>query len=64
MSYCSVVTGSQLFYLIDEELFGVGKGANSVASLIHDHFIHSYGESKEELHMVNCSRQNKNGQVH
>ena len=47
-------------YLIDEA-FNVGKGANSIISMLH-HFLHHhrFGESSLHLHADNCSGQNKN----
>ena len=47
-------------YLIDEA-FNVGKGANSIISMLH-HFLHhhGFGESSLHLHADNCSGQNKN----
>ncbi|XP_062615789.1 uncharacterized protein LOC134277475 [Saccostrea cucullata] len=60
---CSEGSGSQIFYLIDESQHS-GKGANSVASMIHHHFQHKgYGEMNLQLHMDNCTGQNKNNTV-
>ncbi|XP_052280164.1 uncharacterized protein LOC127877886 isoform X1 [Dreissena polymorpha] len=45
-------------------LQSVGKGANSVTSMLHHHFSHlGYGERNVVLHMDNCSGQNKNNAV-
>ena len=57
--------GSQIFYLLDEAVSAsVGKGANSVTSMLHHHFLHhSYGERDAVMHMDNCSGQNKNNTV-
>ena len=39
----------------------VGKGANTVISLIHHALLHySFGEERLHLHTDNCSGQNKN----
>ena len=58
-----VFTGTQLFYLVDEAQ-GCGKGANSVASMLHHHLEYrSYGETDVCFHMDNCSGQNKNNTV-
>ncbi|XP_053376392.1 uncharacterized protein LOC123561263 [Mercenaria mercenaria] len=60
---CAEGSGSQTFYLMDEE-HDIGKGANSVASMLHHHLQHhGYGESQVCLHMDNCSGQNKNNIV-
>ena len=50
-------------YLIDEAVF-VGKGANTVISLLH-HYLsqHSLGECHLHLHADNCVGQNKNNFV-
>ncbi|KAJ8300396.1 hypothetical protein KUTeg_021915 [Tegillarca granosa] len=57
---CSEGSGTQIFYLIDESE-EVGKGANSVVSMLHHHFHYkSYGETAAKLHMDNCAGQNKN----
>jgi len=47
-------------YLIDEA-FSVGKGANSIISMVH-HFLHHHGFGEANLHLRadNCSGQNKN----
>ena len=49
----------QVNYLIDEA-FNVGKGANSIISMLH-HFLHhhGFGESSLYLHADNCSDQKK-----
>jgi len=50
----------QVTYLIDES-FNVGKGANSIISMLHHFFeVHSFGETKVHLHADNCTGQNKN----
>lgn len=50
----------QINYLIDEA-HNVGKGANSIISMMHHFFeIHGFGESKVHLHADNCTGQNKN----
>ncbi|ELT95744.1 hypothetical protein CAPTEDRAFT_214547 [Capitella teleta] len=47
-------------YMIDEAV-SVGKGANTVISLLHHYLDHySYGEQHLHLHADNCSGQNKN----
>ena len=50
----------QINYLIDEAV-NVGKGANSIISMLH-HFFSTYGlgETEVHLHADNCSGQNKN----
>ena len=50
----------QINYLIDEAS-AVGKGANTVISLLH-HFLHHHGlgEVTVGLHADNCTDQNKN----
>jgi len=46
--------------LIDES-FNVGKGANSIISLLHHFFeAHGLGETSVHLHADNCTGQNKN----
>ncbi|XP_065892160.1 uncharacterized protein [Dysidea avara] len=50
----------QVTYLIDES-FNVGKGANSIISMIHHFFAnHGIGETSVHLHADNCYGQNKN----
>ncbi|XP_005096678.1 uncharacterized protein LOC101853080 [Aplysia californica] len=50
-------------YLIDEGVL-VGKGSNTVISLLHHFFeTHGLGESAVSLHCDNCSGKNKNGFV-
>lgn len=50
----------QVNFLIDEAM-DVGKGANTVASLLHYFFAHhGLGEEYVHLHADNCSGQNKN----
>uniref|UniRef100_A0A8W8P001 Uncharacterized protein n=1 Tax=Magallana gigas TaxID=29159 RepID=A0A8W8P001_MAGGI len=52
--------GEQVFYLVDEAE-EVGKGANTVVSLLHHFFEHwGYGEKDAVLQMDNCAGQNKN----
>ena len=47
-------------YLIDES-FNVGKGANSIISMLHHFFEHhGLGQTEAYLHADNCSGQNKN----
>ena len=47
-------------YLIDEA-FNVGKGANSIISMLHYFFeAHGIGEKSVHLHADNCAGQNKN----
>ena len=47
-------------YLIDEA-YNVGKGANSIISMIHHFFAtHGLGETSVHLHADNCCGQNKN----
>ena len=42
----------------------LGKGLNSVASMVHHHFEHmGYGETDLQLHMDNGTDQNKNNTV-
>ncbi|XP_052237218.1 uncharacterized protein LOC127848671 [Dreissena polymorpha] len=61
---CCESSGTQIFYLVDEAFQSVGKGANSVTSMLHHHFSHlGYGERNVVLHMDNCSGQNKNNAV-
>ena len=58
----TLITGTQIFYLVDEKFHTVGKGANSVTSLLHHHFENQgYGEKHAVMHndMDNCSGQNK-----
>ena len=53
----------QINYLIDEAV-DVGKGANTVVSLLHPFFEnHGLGESHVHLHADNCVGQNKNNIV-
>ena len=52
--------GIQRFYLIDEAE-NVGKGANTVVSLLHHYFDYwSFGEKDVVLQMDNGAGQNKN----
>ena len=57
---CCEALPRQINYLIDEAV-DVGKGANTVVSLIH-HFLetHGLGENHVHLHADNCVGQNKN----
>ncbi|OWF36672.1 hypothetical protein KP79_PYT03019 [Mizuhopecten yessoensis] len=59
---CSEGSGKQLFYLVGEaENSGIGKGANSVVSMVHHYFQHhGHGEKGRSLHFDICSGQNKN----
>ena len=51
---------NQITYLIDEA-FNVGKGANSIISMLHHFFgAHGLGETTVHLHCDNCTGQNKN----
>ena len=51
---------AQINYLIDKAV-DIGKGANTVVSLIHHFFdTHSLGEKHVHLHADNCVGQNKN----
>ena len=44
-----------------DEAFNVGKGANSIISMVHPFFaIHGCGEAHAHLHTNNCTGQNKN----
>ena len=53
----------QINYLIDEAV-EVGKGSNTVVSLLHHFFeTHSLGETDVHLHADNCVGQNKNNTV-
>lgn len=57
---CAEGAGEQVFYLVDEAE-EVGKGANTVVSLLHHFFEHwGYGEKDAVLQMDNCAGQNKN----
>ena len=50
----------QINYLIDEAV-DVGKGANTVVSMLHHFFeTHGLGEQHVHLHADNCVGQNKN----
>jgi len=50
----------QITYLVDEA-YNVGKGANSIISMLHHFFHHhGFGETTAHLHADNCSGQNKN----
>ena len=58
-----IFPGTQVLYLVDESE-ETGKGTNSVISMLHHHFQYkSYGETAVELHMDNCTGQNKNNFV-
>ena len=55
-----VIVIIQVTYLIDEA-FNVGKGANSIISMVHHFFgVHGLGETSAHLHADNCTGQNKN----
>ena len=57
------LVGTQIFYLVDEAQHS-NKGANTVTSMLHHHFMyHGLGEKDVKLHMDNCSGQNKNNTV-
>ena len=57
---CCEAIPRQINYLIDEAV-DVGKGANTVVSLLHHFFeTHSLGEEHVHLHADNCAGQNKN----
>ena len=57
---CCEAIPRQLNYLIDEAV-DVGKGANTVVSLLHHFFAHhGLGEQDVHLHADNCVGQNKN----
>ena len=44
-----------------DEAYNVGKGANSIISMLHHFFYqHGFGETTAHLHADNCSGQNKN----
>jgi len=50
----------QVTYLIDEAS-NVGKGANTIISMLHHFFeVHRLGETTAHLHADNCTGQNKN----
>ena len=57
---CSEAVPRQVNYLKDEAV-DVGKGANTVISMLHHFFEkHSLGEDHVHLHADNCVGQNKN----
>ena len=57
---CCEAIPRQINYLIDEAV-DVGKGANTVVSLLHHFFqTHGLGEHHVHLHADNCVGQNKN----
>ena len=57
---CCEATSSQVNYLIDEA-DAVGKGANTIISLVHDYLEkHCKGVKHVMLHADNCVGQNKN----
>ena len=57
---CCEAIPRQINYLIDEAV-DVGKGANTVISLLHHFFeTHGLGEKHVHLHADNCVGQNKN----
>ena len=57
---CCEAVPCQINYLIDEAV-DVGKGANTVVSMLHHFFSHhGLGEKDVHLHADNCVGQNKN----
>ena len=57
---CCEAIPRQVNYLIDEA-HCIGKGANTVISLVHHYLVHhSLGEQHLHLHADNCVGQNKN----
>ena len=60
MTYYTGIYSFQINYLIDES-FNIGKGANTIISMLHHFFEnHAFGETKVHLHADNCTGQNKN----
>lgn len=58
-----MLVGTHIFYLVDEAQHS-NKGANTVTSMLHHHFMyHNLGEKDVRLHMDNYSGQNKNNTV-
>lgn len=59
---CESISRSVLFFIDEQEQ--VGKGANTVISLIHTFFkYHGLGEKRVWLHADNCVGQNKNNML-
>ena len=57
---CCEAIPRQINYLIDETM-DMGKGANTIVSMLHHHFVHhGLGETTVHLHADNCGGQNKN----
>ena len=57
---CCEAIPRQVNYLIDEAV-DMGKGANTVVSMLHHFFeVHGLGEKDVHLHTDNCGGQNKN----
>ncbi|XP_065885175.1 uncharacterized protein [Dysidea avara] len=56
---CREVIPSQMTYLIDEAC-NVGKGANSIISILHHFEGHCLGETSVHLYADNCTGQNEN----
>ena len=60
VTYYTCICSFQINYLIDE-CFNIGKGANTIISMIHHFFEHpAFGKTKVHLHADNCTGQNKN----
>ena len=52
VTYYTGICSFQINYLIDE-CFNIGKGANTIISMIHHFFEHhAFGETKVHLHAV------------
>ena len=53
MTYYTGIYSFQINYLIDES-FNIGKGANTIISMLHPFFEnHAFGETKVHLHADN-----------